>query len=115
MLQEFASALSWETICELGCIPCMVLLKYLTFIYAKKDQFGFRLLIGASEIVSLCAMNVLLMISFEQFILEPGSRVPAILATTCTAAFAFLVHSMNLMGERKRRLTEQQKAELMDL
>lgn len=115
MFYEIAEAVSWQTMCELGCIPCMVLLKYLTFVYAKKDHLAYRMMLGLAEILCLAMLNVLLMISVEQFLPEAGSRAPAIFAAGCTALLAAVVHSMNLMGEKKRRLTEQQKAELMDM
>lgn len=115
MSHEIAAAVSMQTACELSIIPCMVLLKYLTFVYAKNNQFGYRLILGAAEILSLCVMSVLLMISVEQYLPGAGSRVSAMFAIGCTALLAIVVHCMNLMGEKKRRLTEQQKAELMDL
>lgn len=104
-----------QSIILAAVLPVICLLKYLTFIYAKRDTFLYRMLVGTGEIICLMALNIGFIYYVPIFADNASGSVVGIAASVFTGLIAILIHSQNLMGERKRPLTDLQKAELMDM
>lgn len=112
--QFLSSHLFKQLVCMALCLPSIFLLKYLTFIFPKKDTFAHKMLVGTGEIVCIAVLSVGMVLNAYVFI--PSSSIaPVVIGIVCTMLVGIIVLCQNLMGERKRRLTEMEKAELMDM
>lgn len=94
------------------CLIPAVILRILCEFYHKKDTFLFKMLMGTAQIVCIAAVNILLVLLMMP---DAGSRYTAIFAAVVACLVGIMVHFMNLIGTKKRGLSELQKAELMDL
>lgn len=112
--QFLSSYLYHQLLCMALCLPALALLKYFTFIFPKKDTFLHKFLVGIGEILCICVLGAAMVINARIFIPDDG-LVPVLIGIACTALVGIVVLCQNLMGEKKRRLTEMEKAELMDL
>lgn len=112
--QYLSSHLFKQLVCLALCLPSIFLLKYLTFIFPKKDTFAHKMLVGTGEIVCIAVLSVGMVLNAYIF-LPDNSIATVVVGVACTMLVSVVVLCQNLMGERKRRLTEMEKAELMDM
>ncbi len=103
-----------QLVCMALCLPPIFLLKYLTFVFPKKDTFAHKMLVGSGEIVCLALLSIGLVVNAYIFLPDSGIA-PVAVGVVCATLVGIVVLCQNLMGGRKRRLTEMEKAELMDM
>lgn len=90
-----------------------IILRILVELYNKKYTFGYRFIIGSLQIACISGVNILMVVC-----LLPQLGYSEFIPIVCAAISGLIgifVHSMNLLGTKKRSLSEAQKAELMDL
>lgn len=105
----------WQIGLGLAAFVPMGILKVLIDAYPRRSDLLYRSLIGGGEILCVASANVLMLLYIEHVVPESSGLVGSVICVLGSALVGIFVHIMNLMGEKKRRLTEQQKAELMDL
>lgn len=94
-------------------IPIAVLLKILAICYARKYTFLYRFCIGSLEILCVCGINILMVIYLGGMQNSCDVGTP-IACAVITGILAIALHAMNLLGERKYPLSDQQISELLD-
>lgn len=119
MIQAFKETVQLSAIYDVlifgGCATVAILLKLLTAYYHKYNTLRWRAILGAGEFF-LSGCVSFLMLAYIYLQIPDSFGLAASIASTLTGIFVCIfVHIMNLIGEKKHSLTEQQKAELMDL
>lgn len=119
MIQAIKETVSLSAIYDViiiwGYCVVAILLKLLVAFYPKRSTLLWRSLVGTGEFL-LCGCVSFLMLAYIYVQIPESFGLASSIVTTLTGtAVCIFVHVMNLMGEKKRNLTEQQKAELMDL
>lgn len=94
-------------------VPIAVLMKVLAMLYAQKPTFLHRFCIGLLEILCVCGVNILMLVYLGRMF-GSGDMGTPIVCAAITGLLAIALHAMNLLGERKYPLSDQQVSELLD-
>lgn len=94
-------------------IPVGVFMKILAMLYARKRTFLYRFCIGSLEILCVCGTNII-MVAYLGGMLQTADVGTPIVCAILTGLVAIFLHAMNLLGERKYPLSDQQRSELLD-
>lgn len=90
-----------------------VLMKILAMLYSRKNTFLYRFCIGSLEILCVCGINII-MVAYLGGMFNTGDVGTPIACAAITGMVAIALHAMNLLGERKYPLSDQQLSELLD-
>lgn len=103
-------------IVTIGCYALIaILLKLLVSIYPMRDTVKWRALIGGAELILTNCLSVLMIVYIALQMPESFGLTAVIFCTFIGTGASIFVYGLNLGSEKKRRLSEQQKAELMDM
>lgn len=94
-------------------IPVGVFMKILAMLYARKHTFLYRFCIGSLEIICVCGINIC-MVAYLHGMLHTSNVDTSVICAILTGLVAIYLHAMNLLGERKYPLSDQQLSKLLD-